>query len=150
MLLNHDGKTMLYTGVDIVEIGRIEQAVARWGERFLRRVFTPGEQRDSGERTRSLAARWAAKEAAAKALGIGLQGFGAAATVGAGKAVRWLDLEVQRASTGQPTLILHGGAAERAAALGWRSVALSLSHGHDYAIALVVAEGEAKNLEPRT
>lgn len=141
---------MLYTGVDIVEIGRIEQAVTRWGERFLSRVFTPGERRDSGERMRSLAARWAAKEAAAKALGIGLQGFGAAATVGAGKAVRWLDLEVQRALTGQPTLILHGGAAERAAALGWRSVALSLSHGHDYAIALVVAEGEEKNLEPRT
>lgn len=139
---------MLYTGVDIVEIGRIEQAVTRWGERFLSRVFTPGERRDSGERPRSLAARWAAKEAAAKGLGIGLQGVGAAATVGAGNAVRWLDLEVRRAPTGQPMLLLHGSAAERAAALGWRSVALSLSHGHDYAIALVVAEGE--NIEHRT
>jgi holo-[acyl-carrier protein] synthase len=132
---------MLYTGVDIVEIARIEQAVTRWGDRFLGRVFTPGERYDSGERPRSLAARWAAKEAAAKALGIGLRGVGAAATVGAGNALRWLDLEVRRAATGQPTLLLHGAAAERAAALGWRSVALSLSHGHDYAIALVVVEG---------
>jgi holo-[acyl-carrier protein] synthase len=133
---------MLYTGIDIVEIARIEQAVTRWGERFLKRVFTAGERRDSGERTRSLAARWAAKEAAAKALGIGVQGVGAAATVGAGNALRWLDLEVQRMPTGQPMLLLHGGAAERAEALGWRSVALSLSHGHDYAIAMVVAQAD--------
>ncbi|HEX6288418.1 MAG TPA: holo-ACP synthase [Herpetosiphonaceae bacterium] len=132
---------MLYTGVDIVEVTRIELAVRRWGERFLARVFTPGERHDSGDRIRSLAARWAAKEAASKALGIGLQGVGAAATVGSGNAVRWLDLEVRRASTGQPTLVLHGSAAERAQSLGWRSIALSLSHGHDYAIALVVAQG---------
>jgi holo-[acyl-carrier protein] synthase len=136
---------MLYTGVDIIEIVRIEQAVTRWGERFLCRIFTSGERRDCGDRMRSLAARWAAKEAGAKALGIGLQGVGAAATVGAGNAARWLDLEVQRAVTGQPMLVLHGSAAERAAALGWRSVALSLSHGHDYAIALVVAQADSGN-----
>jgi holo-[acyl-carrier protein] synthase len=133
---------MLYTGVDIIEVARIEQAITRWGERFLSRVFTPGERHDCGDRMRSLAARWAAKEAGAKALGIGLQGIGAAATVGAGKAVRWLDLEVQRAATGQPMLVLHGSAAERATALGWRSVALSLSHGHAYAIALVVVQAD--------
>lgn len=133
---------MLYSGVDIIEVARIEQAIARWGARFLGRVFTPGERRDSGDRVRSLAARWAAKEAAAKALGIGVQGLGAAATVGAGQAVHWHDLEVQRLTTGQPTLVLHGGAAERATLLGWRSVTLSLSHGHAYAVALVVAQSE--------
>jgi holo-[acyl-carrier protein] synthase len=134
--------TMLYTGVDIVEIARIERAVARWGQRLLQRVFTSGEQRDCGGRASSLAARWAAKEAAAKALGIGLNGFGAAAMVGTAQAVKLHEIEVQRAPTGQPLLVLHGQAAERAATLGWRSAALSLSHSRDYAVAFVVAEGE--------
>ncbi len=133
---------MLYTGVDIIEIGRIEQAIARWGQHFLARVFTPGERRDCGSRIDSFAARWAAKEAAAKALGVGLQGFGAAVSVGSGSAVRWHDLEVQRLATGQPMLILHGAAAQRASALGWQSVALSLSHGRDYAVAFVVAQAD--------
>jgi holo-[acyl-carrier protein] synthase len=134
--------TMIYTGVDIVEISRIELAVARWGDRLLQRVFTPGEQRDSGGRAASLAARWAAKEAAAKALGLGLYGFGAAVAVGSEQAMRLHDIEVRRAPSGQPLLVLHGRAAERAAALGWQSAALSLSHSRDYAVAFVVAQAE--------
>lgn len=131
---------MLYTGVDIVEVARIERAVARWGDRFLLRVFTPAERRESGLRPRSLAARWAAKEAAAKALGVGLVGPGAARAVGAGNAVPWRDLEVRRSSGQAPRLLLHGAAARRAADLGWRHVALSVSHGHAFAVAFVVAE----------
>ena len=134
---------MLYTGVDIIEIERIEQAVARWGGRFIARVFTPIERTDSGGRIHSLAARWAAKEAAAKALGIGVVGLGAQTVVGGGIAARWHDLEVRRPSNERPLLVLHGVAQARAAALGWRSVALSLSHGRDYAVAFVVAQAEA-------
>ena len=131
---------MLYTGVDVIEIARIEQALARWGERFLARVFTPAERLDSAGRSSSLAARWAAKEAAAKALGVGIQGLGAAATVGAATAARLIEIEVRRAPGGQPTLLLHGGAARRAAELGWQTSALSLSHSRDFAVAFVVAQ----------
>ncbi len=131
---------MLYTGVDIIEIERMERAVTRWGARFLRRVFTPGEQHDCGDRVPSLAARWAAKEAAAKALGVGLVGLGLTPQPVDERAVKLQEIEVQRAPTGQPLLVLHGRAAERAAALGWRSVSLSLSHSRDYAVAFVVAE----------
>ncbi|WP_026370692.1 holo-ACP synthase [Kallotenue papyrolyticum] len=131
---------MLYTGIDIVEIERIERAIQRWGERFLQRVFTTTELRDAGGRPRSLAARWAAKEAAAKALGVGLSGPGAAAAVGAGVALRWHEIEVRRPAGQPPQLLLHGAAARRAAALGWRVVALSLSHGRQFAVALVVAQ----------
>ena len=133
---------MLYTGVDIIEIGRVEHAYARWGKRFLQRVYTPQEQRDCDGAIHSLAARWAAKEAAAKALGVGLAGFGADAAVGDGNAVRWTDLEVQRGLHNQPALILHDRAARRAAQLHWRAVAISLSHSHEYAIAFVVAQAD--------
>lgn len=133
---------MLYTGVDIIEITRIEHAINHWGARFLNRVFTPKERADCGDRIRSFAGRWAAKEAAAKALGVGVQGFGAAESVGSGNAISWHDLEVQRDSSGRPSLVLHGAALTRAARLGWQSVALSLSHGEAYAVAFVVAQSE--------
>lgn len=128
----------LFHGVDIVDIDRIEQAVSRWGSRFLQRVFTAGELRDAGGRIPSLAARFAAKEAAAKALGGGLRGFGAERTSGS-LAVGWQDLEVIRAPSGQPSLRLHGHAAVRAQALGWQQITLSLSHARHTAIASVVA-----------
>src|SRR6185503_11153936 len=67
---------MLYTGIDLIEIERIERAIARWGERFLQRVFTPAELAAYRTRVPSLAARWAAKEAVAKLLGVGLRGLG--------------------------------------------------------------------------
>ncbi len=128
----------VYTGVDIVDIERIEQAITRWGERFLRRIFTPQERADARGRAASLAARFAAKEAAAKALGTGVRGVGGGAA-GAGETIGWHDIEVVRAPTGQPFLRLHRGAAARAAALGWTSTALSLSHARTSAVASVVA-----------
>jgi holo-[acyl-carrier protein] synthase len=128
----------VYTGIDIVDIDRIAQAVTRWGNSFLRRVFTDQELVDSNDRFSSLAARFAAKEAAAKALGAGLRGVGANAEAHV-VAVGWRDIEVVRAPSGQPSLRLHGRAAARAAALGWISTALSLSHAQNAAVASVVA-----------
>lgn len=136
---------MLYHGVDIIEVARVRRAVERWGERFLRRVYTPGELADCavGEgvpRYESLAVRWAAKEAAAKALGLGLSGLAAGA--GAADApLRPLDLEVVRGPAGRPELRLHGPAADAASALGLAQLALSLSHTDDYAVASVVGLG---------
>ena len=128
----------LHHGVDIVDLERIERAVARWGTRFLQRVFTARELADADRRVPSLAARFADKEATAKALGTGLRGIGA--EPGSGPlAAGWHEIEVVRAPSGQPSLRLHGRAAARAAELGWQETALSLSHARHVAIASVVA-----------
>ncbi len=131
---------MLYHGVDLIELLRMEQAIARWGDRFVARVFTSGEQADCRGRVPSLAARWAAKEAVAKLLGVGIRGLGAgqrhAAPVG------WHDIEVARDPNGRPLVILHRAASERAAALGIGAIALSLSHSASYALASAVASGK--------
>ena len=120
-------------GVDIVETSRIEQLLGDHPERFLERVFTPGEQADSESNKRQLehlAARFAAKEAALKALGTGWsQGIG------------WTDIEVVRADNGKPSLNITGRAAEIAAELGITSWHISLSHISTHAIASVIAEG---------
>ena len=120
-------------GVDIVETSRIEQLLGDHPERFLERVFTPGEQADSESNKRQLehlAARFAAKEAALKALGTGWsQGIG------------WTDIEVVRADNGKPSLNITGRAAEIAADLGITSWHISLSHISTHAIASVIAEG---------
>lgn len=138
---------MLYTGIDLIEVARIEQAISRWGARFLRRVFTPDELTSCGVtpqshgRIESLAARWAAKEAAAKALGVGVRGIGAAqrsADSAMFAPVAWHDLEVRRATSGRPLLLLHGTAADVAAQLGITELSLSLSHTREHAIASVV------------
>nr|PZN69698.1 MAG: 4'-phosphopantetheinyl transferase [Bacillota bacterium] len=124
---------ILGTGVDIVAVERLARAVDRHGERFLRRVFTPAELAycESGRRQRAqrLAARFAAKEAVLKALGIGL------------REVRWTDAEVCRDATGRPSLRLSGRLAEIAAARGAARIHLSLSHTREYAVAQVVIEG---------
>ncbi len=133
---------MIYHGVDLVDIDRIAQAVTRWGNHFLQRVFTAREIADAGGRFPSLAARFAAKEATAKALGIGLRGPGGARP-GLPAPAGWLEIEVVRANTGQPSLRLSGRAAERAAELHWTSIALSLSHARHSAIASVVALAES-------
>jgi holo-[acyl-carrier protein] synthase len=125
--------TGLTTGVDLIEIARIARAVERWGERFARRVWTPAERAYCAGRIQSLAVRWAAKEAAAKALGVGLRGLGSASA-----GVAWTDIEVGRDPSGRPWLVLHGAAAERAASLGIAEWSLSLSHSGGLAIALVV------------
>jgi holo-[acyl-carrier protein] synthase len=129
---------MLYTGIDLIEIARIERAVARWGERFLRRIYTPAELAAYRARLPSLAARWAAKEATAKLLGVGLRGLGGADQ--ALDAIGWGEIEILSDELGRPTLHLSGGAAGRARALGLVEIAISLSHTREHAIASVVAQ----------
>ena len=123
-------RPMLSTGVDMIEIPRIRQILDRFGQRFLDRVFTPGEQEYCRGRAPNLAARFAAKEAAMKTLGTGA------------RAVGWKDIEVVRANSGAPSIKLHGRAEARARRLGVLEIALSLSHSREYAIAVVVARRE--------
>ncbi|HST03817.1 MAG TPA: holo-ACP synthase [Chloroflexia bacterium] len=113
-------------GVDILEIDRIEHAVSRWGTRFLDRVWTVREQRICAGRPSALAARFAGKEAVAKALGTGLPSH------------NWLDIEILRDRMGKPLAFLHGAARERATLLGINSLAVSLSHSRTMACAMVV------------
>lgn len=120
-------------GVDLVEVQRIELSIQRFGERFLKRVFTDAERQyceSKANASERFAARFAAKEAAMKALGTGWTG-----------GVTWRDLEVARAPSGKPSLVLHGIAKQRASELGFRRLELSLTHTHEYAMAQVVAEG---------
>lgn len=123
------------SGIDLVEIERIKNAVDRYGERFLNRVFREGERayclrkRNSAE---SFAARFAAKEAAAKALGTGIS-----------HGVGWLEIEVVREPSGRPTLRFHGRAARRAVSIRAVNSNLSLTHSTGLAIASVVLETEA-------
>jgi holo-[acyl-carrier protein] synthase len=121
----------VHVGVDIVEIPRIAQAVERWGDRFLARVYTPGELAFAHGRSAQLAARFAAKEAVMKALGTGRHG------------VSWREVEVVRRRGQRPQVQLHGRAAVRAAALSLGPLALSLSHSREYAVAMVVGEVHA-------
>lgn len=118
----------LTTGVDLIEIPRIAGVLDRYGSRFLRRVFTPGEIDYCRGRAPNLAARFAAKEAAMKALSTGIRG------------VSWKDIEVTRHESGAPSLRLHGRAQSRAQRLGIIQLSLSLSHSRDYAVAVVVAQ----------
>jgi holo-[acyl-carrier protein] synthase len=120
---------MLYSGVDLIEIARIWTAIARHHERFLTRVFTPREIIQCHERPESLAARFAAKEAAAKALGTGIWRHG----------IAWTDIEIVRVEYGAPSLHLHRAALQRANILGWSAWSVSLSHDREHAIAFVVA-----------
>ena len=123
-------------GVDIIEVTRIERAVARWGEAFLGRVFTEGERRHArrfGRAGERFAGRFAAKEAVMKALGAGIGAFALT------------DVEVRRtggkdATRNAPYLMLTGTAAELAGAHGAGRFHLSLTHTDDVAIAFVVAE----------
>jgi holo-[acyl-carrier protein] synthase len=122
------------TGVDITEVVRVRAAVDRFGERFLKRVFTPEEVRycvskiNAAER---LAARFAAKEAGMKAIGTGLR-----------HGVTWQDVEVVRLPGQRPQLRFSGKAAEFAARLGCKRAHLSLSHTAEQAIAHVILEGD--------
>jgi len=119
-------------GVDIIEVERIRSAMGRFGERFVRRVLTQAEW-DYCQRHRdpapSIAARFAAKEAASKAFGTGI-----------GAALGWLDMEVQRQPSGQPHLVLHGKGLELYAARSGSTMHLSLSHTSQYAVAVAVLE----------
>ncbi len=119
---------MLAVGVDLVEVARIEALVARFGDRFLRRVYTTQETADCQGQAMSLAARWAAKEAVSKALGCGWSG------------IEWTEIEIVRSAQGQPSVALHGAAQAQAVRLGLRQWAVSLSHTATLAMAFVVAQ----------
>ncbi len=120
------------TGIDIAEVPRIRQSIERFGDRFLSRIYTAGERRycdSKANRDERYAARFAAKEAAMKALGTGWN-YG----------VRWVDCEVVRMPGGRPTIAFHGKAGEFAAKLGVKNAALSISHTKEQAFAQVILE----------
>jgi len=125
---------VLRTGVDLIEIERLQEVVQRHGQRFLQRVFTARELGEAGQNLASLAARFAAKEAVSKALGTGI------GTIG------WLEIEITHGPVRQPVLHLNGEAARLASDLGLREWSVSLSHTPAHAIALVVATGGQPDL----
>ena len=120
------------TGIDIAEVPRIRQSIERFGDRFLQRIYTAGEMRycdSKANRGERYAARFAAKEAAMKALGTGWN-----------HGVRWRDCEVVRLPGGRPMIAFHGKAAEVAAKLGVKNASLSLTHTAEQAFAQVILE----------
>lgn len=121
---------ILKTGIDIIEIPRIQAALDRHGERFLQRVFTPAEIAECRGRAEALAVRFAAKEAATKALGTGIG------------LVSWREIETLHKNSGEPYLNLHGRAVLISEFLGLKNWAVSLSHSNEDAIAVVVATGD--------
>ncbi len=116
----------IITGIDIVDINRIESLIQRWGDRFLHRCLTKSELMDCRGRMESIAARIAAKEACAKALGTGFTGFG------------WQDIEVVIGSGGSPGLRLNRSAKIKSERNRWFSSCLSISHQAGVAVAVVV------------
>ncbi len=120
---------ILKTGIDIIEVHRIQAALDRHGERFLKRIFTDLEVFECRGRAEALAVRFAAKEAASKALGTGIG------------PISWRDVETLHKWSGEPYLVLHGSAEQIAHKIGLTDWAVSLSHSRDNAIAVVVASG---------
>jgi holo-[acyl-carrier protein] synthase len=127
----------LTTGVDLIELDRVRHLFERYGDRALERVYTPGELAHCRGRIPELAARFATKEAVAKALGVGLR-------IMARDGVNWHDVETLPDPRGKPIVHLHGRAAARAAELGLVEWSVSLSHGRDIAVAFVVAMGQSE------
>jgi len=119
----------LATGVDLIEIARIEEVIARHGKHYLERIYTPAELEYCGKRTESLAGRFAAKEAVAKALGSGIGD------------VSWVEIEVLGDEQNAPTLTLHGNAEQKAKELGLTTWSVSISHSQSHSVAFVVAIG---------
>ncbi|MCL4489801.1 MAG: holo-ACP synthase [Chloroflexi bacterium] len=122
---------MLQTGIDLVEVSRIQAVMTRYGDRFLLRVFTEDELAYCRGHAHALAARFAAKEAVSKALGVGIHDQ---------EGVGWREIRVVPNERGKPEVQLSGRAARRAEEIGLRTFALSLSHTRDHAIAVVVAQ----------
>ena len=120
----------LATGIDLIEIMRVEGAIKKHGQQFLERIYTPKELELFGKSLESLAVRFAAKEAVVKALGCGIG------------TVSWLEIEVLRDDMDAPVLNLYGNALQRATLLGYQNWSVSLSHTELHAIALVVVIGE--------
>jgi holo-[acyl-carrier protein] synthase len=119
---------MQHIGVDIIEIGRIEEAVTNWGERFLNRVYTNAELQLCCKNPSALAVRFASKEAVMKLLGTGVKG------------ISWKEIETLAYPSGKPLVNLYGKAQTKAAELGLKEIAVSLSHSKAYAIAMVAGE----------
>ena len=119
---------MNHIGVDIIEIARIREAISRWKERFLHRVFTDAELGLYREEPSSLAARFAAKEAVWKAIGNSNRGIG------------WKDIEILSEPDGKPSVRLYGKARNQADSLSLNNLAISLSHSREYAIAFIIGE----------
>jgi len=117
------------SGVDLIEISRIEEVVARHGKHYLERIFTPGELEQCGRRPESLAGRFAAKEAVAKALGCGIGDVG------------WKEIEILGDEQNAPVLTLHGRAGWMAEEIGLTTWSVSISHSQSHSIALVVMIG---------
>ena len=123
---------ILGTGIDIAEVPRIRQSIMRFGDRFLRRIYTAGEIRycdSKANRVERYAARFAAKEAGMKAIGTGWK-----------RGVRWHDFEVVNLPSGRPTLKLHGVAADVANQLGVTAIQLSITHTSELGMAHVILE----------
>lgn len=121
-------------GVDIIEIERVQKALARHGDRFLQRVYTDLEIAFCRGRVSELAARFAAKEAVMKALGTGARG------------VAWREIEILPNHRGKPLVYLHGRARQRAVHIGLKGLDVSMSHSRQYAVAFVV--GRSRDLAP--
>jgi holo-[acyl-carrier protein] synthase len=119
--------TSLRTGIDLIEIDRFTCACQRFDQRLLKRLFTPTELAENSEHMASLAARFAAKEAVAKAFGSGIGN------------ISWQDIEIRRGDSGEPVLHLLGAAQKMAQAQNITTWSLSLSHTQNHAIAIVVA-----------
>lgn len=120
-------------GVDLVECSRIQHSLDRFGDRFLRRVFTDGEIEYSMSMkfpARHLAARFAAKEAVSKAFGTGI-----------GKSMGWRDIDVHKKPSGEPFLVFTGAAEQLALERKVKQAVITLSHTENYAVAMVVMEG---------
>jgi holo-[acyl-carrier protein] synthase len=120
------------TGVDLAEVPRIKASIERYGEKFIRRIYTPAEiayvERKANKFER-YAARFAAKEAGMKAIGTGWR-----------RGVRWQDFEVANLPSGKPTLRLHGVAAVFAEKLGVKNISLSITHTAELGMAHVILE----------
>ncbi len=123
---------ILRTGVDLIEIDRVQEVVRRHGSRYLDRIYTRPEQDQSRQNTQSLAGRFAAKEAVAKALGTGIGDVG------------WLEIEILGDEQNAPTLALSGAAKKRADDLGLVEWSVSISHSMTHAVAFAVAIGNEK------
>lgn len=121
---------MVSVGVDIVEIARIKGALDRWGDRFLRKIYTPAEIAHCRGSVQELAARFAAKESVSKALGTGIHG------------IHWQEMEILAEPSGKPLVHLNGRARKVAEERGLRHFEVSLSHSRELAVALVVADGD--------
>jgi holo-[acyl-carrier protein] synthase len=121
-------------GVDLVECARIQHSLDRFGEKFLHRVFTDGEIEYSMAMkypARHLAARFAAKEAVAKAFGTGI-----------GRAMGWRNIDIRKKESGEPFLVFSGPAQELATKRGVASALITLSHTEHHAVACVVLDGK--------